>query len=275
MSHSEYTENYKLARFIDTDQPTFLGDWNETMDDIDGAIKGVADKETTLGNTVSALILRVDDHDGRIGTLEDATEELESTVAGHTKSIAALTTKTDELQTDFDSIASATTTTAGLVKISDSTSGTATDTALSQKGAADLVADIGSRPTVATQLVDMVPKDIKSNLTHGTGLFIIKLNPVLRMVEIVGRLDGDDGTTYIESNGAVSVRQCYLDYVIPEDYRPAHRTRVMIDVFVDAETQNVFMLGCDVGTDGKIAINLESLAACMVYRAEGYALCAL
>lgn len=124
MSHSEYTENYKLAKFVDTDQPTWLGDWNETMEDIDGAIKGVADKETTMGNTVSALILRVDDHDEKIEELEGDTAELE--------------TKTSDLQSKYDSIKPATANAAGLVKLSDSTTGTAVDTALSQKGANNL-----------------------------------------------------------------------------------------------------------------------------------------
>lgn len=36
MSYSEETPNYKLPLYLADDRPSYLGDWNETMNKIDG-----------------------------------------------------------------------------------------------------------------------------------------------------------------------------------------------------------------------------------------------
>lgn len=225
MSHSEYTENYKLARFIDTDQPTFLGDWNETMDDIDGAIKGVADKETTLGNTVSALILRVDDHDERIGTLEDATEELES--------------KTEDLQTKYDSIKTATATTAGLVKLSDSTTGTATDTALSQKGANDLEKRIAA----------MEKDHIRIDISSGSANF--KTYLYYDYVGHIAQIDVECQTTH-NLNGEETVG------TIPAGYRPIVNMHQICDAGTWGSLYLVITTGGAVSVKSTAEVGLDS-----------------
>ena len=256
MSHSEYTENYKLARFIDTDQPTFLGDWNETMDDIDGAIKGVADKETTLGNTVSALILRVDDHDGRIGTLEDAAEELESTVAGHTKSI-------DKLRTDFDSIASATTTTAGLVKISDSTSGTATDTALSQKGANQIV---NGEATTLVRLAHETISLVGNSITKGSVVIDVVHNALTK--QLIFRCTTVD--TLSANGGGTSSPSMALK--LPQAMRPDVTTYLDLTVSVGIAGEGTVLLEVELDIDGTINIDTIVPGAVSEYGLDGYAI---
>lgn len=242
MSHSEYTENYKLARFIDTDQPTFLGDWNETMDDIDGAIKGVADKETTLGNTVSALILRVDDHDGRIGTLEDATEELES--------------KTEDLQTKYDSIKTATATTAGLVKLSDSTTGTATDTALSQKGAANLATSIASGGSTSPKVVHSETLSVvKGVFTRGQLDVSIIENPLTKQFIFSGVLHGTEG---VVSTGPGGV-QVDIGYILPEGKRPSRDISILFAASTTAAATATTSI--DITTDGAIQLDMYCNAA--------------
>lgn len=254
MSHSEYTENYKLARFVDTDQPTFLGDWNETMDDIDGAIKGVADKETTLGNTVSALILRVDDHDGRIETLEGDTASLKSTVETHAKSISTLTTKTDELQAEFDSIESATSTTAGLVKISDSTSGSATDTALSQKGARAIVAGIENGDYSNIQTLTSESVTFGDNFTAGSVHVEILADNSNRQLVI-----RTYNTEPLTSNGAGSSVQT-LAYTLDSQYRSTHGYRVLLDAY-PTRTGTV-TLAAQIVPEGIITIRATSEGTC-------------
>lgn len=66
MSHTRETENYKLPQFADTDQPTWLGDWNETMELIDGSIKGVADSGALDHNSIVALAQRMTAAEGDI-----------------------------------------------------------------------------------------------------------------------------------------------------------------------------------------------------------------
>lgn len=227
MSHSEYTENYKLAKFIDNDQPTFLGDWNETMEDIDSAIKGVADKETTMGNTVSALILRVDSHDGKIATLETDVSGLKETTATHTKQISALESKTDDIQTALDGIENASATTAGIVKISDGYSGTATDTALSQKGAADLVASaIAGGLCTPKVLYSGTFSLVYGLVTKGEIYLEIIDNPLTKQLVFTGTTTSGGGIV-TSGGGGVDIP---MPYTLPEAYRPSRTKSVLFAV---------------------------------------------
>lgn len=57
MSATNKTANYELPIFIDTDKPSWLGDWNGAMTKIDNSVKavsGVADGATTAANNAIA-----------------------------------------------------------------------------------------------------------------------------------------------------------------------------------------------------------------------------
>lgn len=265
MSHSEYTENYKLAKFIDNDQPTFLGDWNETMEDIDSAIKGVADKETTMGNTVSALILRVDNHDGKIGTLETDVSGLKETTATHTKQISALESKTDDIQTALDGIENATSTTAGIVKISDSYSGTSTDTALSQKGAADLVASaIAGGLCMPKVLYSGTFSVVQGSVTKGEVYLEIINNPLTKQLMFRGTTP-----TTIATSGS-SEELIHVPYTLPEAYRPSKSTSVLYSVAISPTASSyAYIL---IPTDGTLIFKISANAAITGHTYGGFAI---
>lgn len=50
MSYSNKTSNYELPLYVGTDKPTYLGDWNETMQKIDTNMKSIDTKGTNAEN---------------------------------------------------------------------------------------------------------------------------------------------------------------------------------------------------------------------------------
>lgn len=53
MSATNQTPNYNLPQYIGTDVPSYLGDFNKAMLDIDTAIKGVDNKATQANSTAN------------------------------------------------------------------------------------------------------------------------------------------------------------------------------------------------------------------------------
>lgn len=78
MSATNATANYELPLFIGADKPTWLTDWNGTMNAIDTAIANVASSAGGTATDLAALTLSV--------------SGLSSTVSEHTTSITTLTT---------------------------------------------------------------------------------------------------------------------------------------------------------------------------------------
>lgn len=131
MSHSQSTPNYQLPIFVNNDQPTWLGDVNSAMRAIDTGIHTAKTAGDTNTVAITNLQSTVSEHTADITNLQ-------STVSDHTASIAELHDGVDTLESEFANIGNATAEKAGLVKISDSTSGNDSATAISQKGAANL-----------------------------------------------------------------------------------------------------------------------------------------
>ena len=59
MSHSEETTHYKLPLFVDDDTPTWLGDFNEAMSELDTSMKDVSDTNKELEAHVVSLSNRL------------------------------------------------------------------------------------------------------------------------------------------------------------------------------------------------------------------------
>lgn len=69
MASTNKTPNYDLPLFIDTDKPTWLGDWNGTMTKIDTALEeNKSSGESTVGR-VTALETTVSEHTDQIATV--------------------------------------------------------------------------------------------------------------------------------------------------------------------------------------------------------------
>lgn len=81
MASTNKTEHYKLPIFVSTDVPTWLGDWNNTMSDIDevlymlsqSAKSYVDQQDNALDEKITALTERVE-------TLETTVTQLQATI---------------------------------------------------------------------------------------------------------------------------------------------------------------------------------------------------
>ena len=73
MSSTNKTPNYKLPQYIDTDKPTFLGDFNDAMDIID---KGMNDNKNSAGEGSN----KMDEANARIGDAEKTLTETQNQV---------------------------------------------------------------------------------------------------------------------------------------------------------------------------------------------------
>lgn len=78
MSSTNKTNYYGLSQYIDTDKPTYLGDYNSDMSKIDAGIHGAEDKATTASQNAGSALARVG--------------ETEKTVQSHTSAITTLQT---------------------------------------------------------------------------------------------------------------------------------------------------------------------------------------
>lgn len=86
MSSTNKTTNYELSQFIQTDKPTWLGDYNGDMLKIDGQMKDNADAISTVGGDITSL-------DGRLDTAEDNISANASAISGINDDITALQNK--------------------------------------------------------------------------------------------------------------------------------------------------------------------------------------
>ena len=72
MAATNHTTNYNLPVFVNDDIPTWLGDWNTAMEDIDTALKNIADSSES--GVDKAYV------DGEIERVEGLISTLQSTV---------------------------------------------------------------------------------------------------------------------------------------------------------------------------------------------------
>lgn len=103
MAATNKTEHYELPIFVSSDIPTWLGDWNTTMGDIDEALY------TLSQNTADVTKAYVDKQDNaldgkitglttRVSTLETEGDTLDSKISALTTKVSTLETKVSQLQ---------------------------------------------------------------------------------------------------------------------------------------------------------------------------------
>lgn len=103
MAATNKTEHYDLPIFVSSDIPTWLGDWNTTMGDIDEALY------TLSQNTAEVTKAYVDKQDNaldgkitglttRVSTLETEGDTLDSKISALTTKVSTLETKVSQLQ---------------------------------------------------------------------------------------------------------------------------------------------------------------------------------
>lgn len=82
MAATNHTTNYNLPVFVNDDIPTWLGDWNTAMQDIDTALKNIADSS---GSDVDKAYV-----DEQIEAVEGSISTLSTTVTNMGKNVSQL-----------------------------------------------------------------------------------------------------------------------------------------------------------------------------------------
>ena len=103
MAATNKTEHYELPIFVSSDIPTWLGDWNTTMGDIDEALYTLS--QNTADVTKAYVDKKDDALDGkitglttRVSTLETEGDTLDSKISALTTKVSTLETKVSQLQ---------------------------------------------------------------------------------------------------------------------------------------------------------------------------------
>lgn len=101
MSHTNETLNYKLPQFVDTDQPTWLGDFNGAMYAIDTAVTTAASNASTALSAANNAVNRVGQAESTIAGVQTTANNAYSLSANNEKAIATLDGKVAQQETKF------------------------------------------------------------------------------------------------------------------------------------------------------------------------------
>lgn len=94
MPSTNKTSNYKLPLFVDSDQPTWLGDFNGAMGTIDDAI-------TTVGANAGTALSAANNAVNRVGQAEATANNALSLASSNEAGIGTLETKVGQLSNKF------------------------------------------------------------------------------------------------------------------------------------------------------------------------------
>lgn len=89
MSATNHTTNYNLPIFVEQDIPTWLGDWNTTMNTIDQSLQNI--KESSESAVNKAYV------DEKIKTVENEISTLNKTVTSINKTLSTLEANVNNL----------------------------------------------------------------------------------------------------------------------------------------------------------------------------------
>ena len=163
MSATNQTPNYDLPQYIGTDVPSYLGDFNKAMLDIDTAIKGVDNKAASAVSSVATANA-------------NASEALENANTASAKADTAQATATQAQTTATQAQATATQ--------ANSTANTAKSTANTAKSTADNAQEVANKTN--TDISDWKTHDLSA---HGLTLHLA-FNKKLNLFGIWGTLEG-------------------------------------------------------------------------------------
>lgn len=125
MSSTNKTTYYDLSQYIGTDKPTYLGDYNSDMSNIDAGIHGAEDKATTASQNAGSALARV--------------SEVEKTVKAQTESVNTLQGDVSELKESVKTAQQTATSASGKAESAQDTANSALLTANNASAKADNV----------------------------------------------------------------------------------------------------------------------------------------
>lgn len=101
MSHTNETTNYKLPQFVDTDQPTWLGDFNGAMNKIDADMNTIGANASTALSAANNAVNRVGQVETTITGVQTTANNAYSLSATNGQDINTLNGKVAQLETKF------------------------------------------------------------------------------------------------------------------------------------------------------------------------------
>lgn len=101
MAHTNETFNYKLPQFVDTDQPTWLGDFNGAMETLDTAITKVGANASTALSAANNAVNRVGQAETTIAGVQTTANNAYSLASTNEKDISTLDGQVAQLETKF------------------------------------------------------------------------------------------------------------------------------------------------------------------------------
>lgn len=101
MAHTNETLNYKLPQFVDTDQPTWLGDFNGAMLSIETGITGVGANASTALSAANNAVNRVGQVETTISGVQTTANNAYSLSANNEADITKLDAQVAKLETKF------------------------------------------------------------------------------------------------------------------------------------------------------------------------------
>lgn len=108
MASTNKTKNFNLSQFVQTDKPTFLGDYNSDMNKIDTALETVKDGYTNADVKIGDLTQLTTDNKldlvDAINEIDAKEKTLDTNVTENTNSIANVDTKVNNLETRVNNL---------------------------------------------------------------------------------------------------------------------------------------------------------------------------
>lgn len=101
MAHTNETLNYKLPQFVDTDQPTWLGDFNGAMNSIDTAIASVGANASTALSAANNAVNRVGQVETTISGVQTTANNAYSLSTNNERDISTLGGQVAQLENKF------------------------------------------------------------------------------------------------------------------------------------------------------------------------------
>ena len=106
MSSTNKTPNYKLSQYVGTDKPTYLGDYNGDMLNIDTQMKANADAATNAEASAGEAVTKaeqaqtkIDSIDKRVSSAETNITQLQTTVQSQGENITQISNTANNAQT--------------------------------------------------------------------------------------------------------------------------------------------------------------------------------
>ena len=108
MASTNKTKNFNLSQFVQTDKPTFLGDYNSDMNKIDTALEtvkdGYANADVKIGDLTKLTTENKLDLVDAINEIDAKEKTLDNNVTENTNSIADVDTKVNNLETKVNNL---------------------------------------------------------------------------------------------------------------------------------------------------------------------------